>query len=83
MLKIKKVNLKSQQTPGDDEGQGNPVCCSPQGHKELGHDLVIEQQIRATKTTKIREKKEMPSQMCNQNDKKERRWLMAGTEKKI
>ena len=20
---------------GDGEGQGNPVCCSPRGHKEL------------------------------------------------
>ena len=23
------------QTPGDDEGQGGLVCCSPWGHKEL------------------------------------------------
>jgi len=23
-----------EQTPGDDEGQGNLVCCSPWGHKE-------------------------------------------------
>ena len=22
------------QTPGDDEGQGSLVCCSPRGHKE-------------------------------------------------
>ena len=69
MLKIKKVNLKSQQTPGDNEGQGD--WC-PWGCKELGLDLVNEQQVIATKTTKIREEKEMPSQMCNQNDKKER-----------
>ena len=24
-----------EQAPGDDEGQGSPVCCSPWGHKEL------------------------------------------------
>ena len=24
------------QTPGDSEGQGSLVCCSPRGHKELG-----------------------------------------------
>ena len=24
-----------EQTPGDSEGQGNPACCSPWGHKEL------------------------------------------------
>ena len=24
-----------EQTPGDGEGQGNLVCCSPWGHKEL------------------------------------------------
>ena len=23
----------SEQTPGDGEGQGNPVCCSPWGHR--------------------------------------------------
>ena len=23
-----------EQAPGDDEGQGSPVCCSPWGHKE-------------------------------------------------
>ena len=26
------------QTPGDSEGQGSLVCCSPQGHK-VRHDL--------------------------------------------
>ena len=25
-----------EQTPGDGEGQGSLVCCSPWGHKELG-----------------------------------------------
>ena len=24
-----------EQTPGDGEGQGSLVCCSPWGHKEL------------------------------------------------
>ena len=24
-----------EETPGDGEGQGNMVCCSPWGHKEL------------------------------------------------
>ena len=24
-----------KQTPGDSEGQGSLVCCSPSGHKEL------------------------------------------------
>ena len=24
-----------EQTPGDSEGQGSMVCCSPWGHKEL------------------------------------------------
>ena len=31
------------QTPGDGEGQGSLVCCSPWGHKWIGHDLVTEQ----------------------------------------
>ena len=26
--------MKSEQTPGDSEGQGSPVCCSPWGGKE-------------------------------------------------
>ena len=26
---------ESEQTPRDSEGQGNPACCSPWGHKEL------------------------------------------------
>ena len=25
-----------EQAPGDSEGQGSLVCCSPWGHKELG-----------------------------------------------
>ena len=31
------------QTPGDGEGQGSLVCCSPWGHKWIGQDLVTEQ----------------------------------------
>ena len=27
--------VKFEQTPGDGEGQGNLVCCNPQGCKEL------------------------------------------------
>ena len=27
-----------EQAPGDGEGQGSLVCCSPWGHKEVGHD---------------------------------------------
>ena len=33
----------SEQTPGDSEGQGTLVCCSPWGHK-VGQDLTTEQQ---------------------------------------
>ena len=29
------------QTPGDSEGQGNLVCCSPWGHR-VGHNLANE-----------------------------------------
>ena len=32
------------QTPGDGEGQGSLVCCSPWGHEESDHDLATEQQ---------------------------------------
>ena len=32
-----------KQTPGDSEGQGSLVCCSPWGHK-VRHDLGTEQQ---------------------------------------
>ena len=31
-----------KQTPGDSEGQGSLVCCSPWGHKES--DLATEEQ---------------------------------------
>ena len=30
-----------EQAPGDGDGQGGPVCCSPWGHK-VGHDWVTE-----------------------------------------
>ena len=33
-----------EQAPGDGEGQGSLVCCSPRGHTELD-DLVTEQQL--------------------------------------
>ena len=33
-----------EQTPGDSEGQGSLVCCSPWSHR-VGHDLTAKQQI--------------------------------------
>ena len=33
---------ESEQTPGDSEGQGSLVCCSPPGHRES--DMTYEQQ---------------------------------------
>ena len=32
-----------EQTPGDSEGQGSMVCCSPWGHR-VKHNLAAEQQ---------------------------------------
>ena len=32
-----------EQTPGDGEGHGSLVCCSPWGSQRLGYDLVTEQ----------------------------------------
>ena len=29
------MNMNLGQTPGDGEGQGSLMCCSPWGHKEL------------------------------------------------
>ena len=29
------VDMRFEQTPGDDEGQESLACCSPWGHKEL------------------------------------------------
>ena len=36
---------KFEQTPGDGEGQGSLVCCSPWSHR-VGHDWASEQQHR-------------------------------------
>ena len=33
-----------EQAPGDGEGQASLACCSPGGHKDLGHNWVGEQQ---------------------------------------
>ena len=33
-----------EQTLGDSKGHGSLVCCSPWGHKRVGHNLVTEQQ---------------------------------------
>ena len=30
-----------EQTPGDGEGQGSLVCCSPWGHKELDISVLL------------------------------------------
>ena len=35
---------KSEQTPGDSEGQGSLVCCNPWGLHRVVHDLATEQQ---------------------------------------
>ena len=32
---LKSNGHKFAQTPGDNEGQGSLVCCSPWGHKDL------------------------------------------------
>ena len=37
------------QTPGDGEGQGGLVCCSPWGCGD-GHDLATEQEQKTGKT---------------------------------
>ena len=44
-----------EQAPGDGEGQGSLVCCSPWGHKEVGHDWATEQQqgLGANYTSKM------------------------------
>ena len=34
-----------EQTPGDSEGQGSLVCCSPRGYKELDTTETEQQQI--------------------------------------
>ena len=47
---------ESEQTPGDSEGQGNLVCCSPWGHR-VGHDLTTEQQQSTSSYLKVSLKK--------------------------
>ena len=37
-----------EQTPGDSEGQGSPVCCSLWGHKESNMTVTEQQQQQAT-----------------------------------
>ena len=38
-------SVESEQAPGDSEGQGSLVCCSPWGHKgPHGHGIAIEQE---------------------------------------
>ena len=32
---INSMDMRFEQIPGDSEGQGSLVCCSPWGHKEL------------------------------------------------
>ena len=32
---IDAMNMNFGETPGDGEGQGSLMCCSPWGHKEL------------------------------------------------
>ena len=44
---------ESEQTPGDSEGQGSRECCSPRGHKRVGHDLVNEQQQSPKRTCEV------------------------------
>ena len=34
---------ESEQTPGDSEGQGSPVCCRPRGRR-VGHDRATDPQ---------------------------------------
>ena len=39
-----------EQTPGDSEGQGNPVCCSPWGQKESDTTYYSTTTIRISET---------------------------------
>ena len=40
-----------EQTPGDSEGQGSLVCCSPWGPKEL--DTTVTEQQQTTKSGRV------------------------------
>ena len=42
-----------EQSPGDSEGQGNPVCCSPWGCKELDITEWLNNNIKIKKQNKI------------------------------
>ena len=44
-----------EQAPGDGEGQGSLVCCSPWGHKDVGHNWATEKQqgLGANYTSKM------------------------------
>ena len=43
-----------KQTPGDRERQGSLACCSPWGHKDVGYNLVTEQQQNELLTQKLK-----------------------------
>ena len=43
-----------EQTPGDGEGQGSLVCCSPWGHKELDTTEQLNNITNAFSTTVLR-----------------------------
>ena len=38
------VDMSSEQTLGDSEGQGSLACCKSMGLQRVGHDLATEQQ---------------------------------------
>ena len=38
------MNMNSEQTPGDSEGQGSLSCYRSMGSQRLGHNLATEQQ---------------------------------------
>ena len=38
------MQKKLEQTPGDSEGHGSLVCCSPWGSQRVGYNLATEQQ---------------------------------------
>ena len=44
----KEMATHSSLLAGKSHGQRNPACCSPWGHKIVGHDLVTEQQQTVT-----------------------------------
>ena len=42
-----------EQTPGDSEGQGSLVCCSPWGSQRVGHNLVTVSEDKAEVTPNL------------------------------